>query len=92
MKDTDVHEPVEDETESALEFSATLIENVQFIYELALAELELEAFGVDFRVMNSLREFMLRNPPDLTRLVERLAYFKTVGQKTTDYYQLLKYN
>ena len=92
MKDTDVHEHAEEETESAPELSATLIENVQFIYELALAELELEAFGVDFRVMNSLREFMLRNPPDLTRLVERLAYFKTVGQKTTDYYQLLKYN
>ncbi|UCD27173.1 MAG: hypothetical protein JSV75_00505, partial [Candidatus Bathyarchaeota archaeon] len=42
--------------------------------------------------MNSLREFVLRNPPNLARLVERLAYFKTVGQKITDYYQLLEYN
>lgn len=75
-----------------LEWSAKLIENVQFIYELALAELELEAFGVDFKVKNSLREFMLKNPSNVDHLVQRLAYFKTVGESVTDYYRLTRYN
>ncbi len=73
------------------EWSAELIGNVQFIYELALAELELEAFGVDFAVRNSLREFVLKNPSNIDRLVRRLAYFKTVGDKITDYYRLTRY-
>lgn len=74
------------------ELSAELIENVQFIYELALAKLELEALDVDFAVRNSLREFTLKNPSNIDRLVRRLAYFRTVGDKITDYYRLTKYN
>ncbi len=74
------------------EWSAELIENVQFIYELALAEHELEAFDVDFAVRNSLRDFVLKNPPNIDRLVRRLAYFKTVGDTITDYYRLTRYN
>lgn len=73
------------------EWSAELIENVQFIYELALAELELEAFGVDFAVKNSLREFALKNPSNVDLLIRRLAYFKTVGDRITDYYRLTRY-
>ncbi|MDH5391539.1 MAG: hypothetical protein OEX10_10360, partial [Candidatus Bathyarchaeota archaeon] len=63
MKVTYVREPKEEEAEKMQKCSAELLENVQFIYELALAELELEAFGVDFTVTNSLRGFVLRNPP-----------------------------
>ncbi len=74
------------------EWNAELIENVQFIYELALAELELEAFGVDFAVRNSLREFVLKNPSNVDLLIRRLAYFKTVGDRITDYYRLTRYN
>jgi DNA modification methylase len=84
-------EPIE-ETKKGAEWSAELIENVQFIYELALAELELEAFGVDFKVTNSLRGFVLRKTPDVDTLVRRLAYFKTVGHRKTDYYRLTRYN
>jgi DNA modification methylase len=73
------------------EWSAELIENVQFIYELALAELELEAFDVEFTVKNSLREFTLKNPSSIDLLLGRLAYFKTVGDKVTDYYRLTRY-
>jgi tRNA G10 N-methylase Trm11 len=91
VKVTSVREPGE-EAEKGPEWSAELIENVQFIYELALAELELEAFGVDFTVTNSLRGFVLRNPPDVNTLVRRLAYFKTIGHRTTDYYRLTRYN
>ncbi len=82
----------EEETEKGLDLGAELIENVQFIYELALAELELEALGVDFTVTNSLRGFVLKNPPDINTLIRRLAYFKTVGHRITDYYRLTRYN
>ena len=91
MKATHVREPTEG-TEIESEWSAQLIENVQFIYELALAELELEAFGVDFKLTNSLRGFVLRNIPNVDTLVRRLAYFKTIGHRTTDYYRLTRYN
>jgi DNA modification methylase len=73
------------------ELSAELIENVQFIYELALAELELEAFDVEFTVRNSLRECILKNPSNLDLLLRRLAYFKNVGDQETDYYRLTRY-
>ena len=71
---------------------AKLIENVQFIYELALAELELEALGAKFTVTNGLREFLLDNECNPNTLLKRLAYFKTIDGKATDYYKLIKYN
>jgi len=71
---------------------AKLIENVQFIYELALAELELEALGAEFTVTNGLREFLLNNQCDASTLLKRVAYFKTIGDKATDYYKLTRYN
>jgi tRNA G10 N-methylase Trm11 len=92
VKVTPVREPAEEETEKMPRLNAELIENVQFIYELALAELELEAFGLDFAITNSLRRFILRNPPDVDTIVRRLAYFKTVGHRITDYYRLTRYN
>lgn len=92
MKATHFREPAEEEKEKKPALSAELIENVQFIYELALAELELEAFGVDFTVTNSLRGFLLKNPVNIDTLIRRLAYFKTMGYRTTDYYQLTRYN
>lgn len=72
--------------------SADLIENVQFIYELALAELELEAFNVKFKVSNSLRDFILRDVENMDILIRRLAYFRKIGDRTTDYYRLTRYN
>ena len=92
MKVTHVRETKKEETEKMPKWSAELIENVQFIYELALAELELQAFEVDFSVTNSLRGFVLRIPPDVNKLVRRLAYFKTISHRTTDYYRLTRYN
>jgi len=38
-----------------------LLDNVQFIYELSLAELELEALGVEYEITNGLREFRILN-------------------------------
>jgi len=71
---------------------AELIDNVQFIYELALAKLELDALGIKFKVTNSLREFRLLNVENETRLIKRLAYFKKINNEITDYYRIIKQN
>lgn len=71
---------------------AKLIDNVQFIYELALAKLELESLGVKFRVTNSLREFELLEVKDENRLIKRLAYFGSVDNRVTDYFKIIKQN
>jgi len=82
----------EEELRETMPVRAALIENVQFIYELALAELELEALGAKFTVTNGLRELLLDNECDPDILLIRLAYFKTIDGKATDYYKLIKYN
>ncbi len=70
-----------------------LFDNVQFIYELALAQLELQAFGVEYEVTNGLREFRtLQSIPDPERLRRRLAYFKLVGGEYTDYFYIVQQN
>jgi DNA modification methylase len=69
-----------------------LLDNVQFIYELALAQLELQSFGVDFRVTNGLREFKLLKPGNLEELAKRAAYFKIVNGKYTDYFRIIQKN
>jgi len=70
----------------------TLLSNIQFIYELALARLELHALGADFQVVNNLRTFRVFNKIDEELLRHRLAYFEKVGNKETEYYHLQKYN
>lgn len=69
-----------------------LLDNVQFIYELALAQLELQALGTDFNVTNGLREFKLVETQDEERLRRKLAYFKIVKGKYTDYFHIIQRN
>ena len=69
-----------------------LFDNVQFIYELALAQLELESFEAHFEVTNGLREFELLETRDDNELKKRLAYFKFVRGKPTDYSQIIQKN
>lgn len=69
-----------------------LLDNVQFIYELALAQLELQFLGVHFEVTNGLREFKLINTKDEEELRRKLAYFKFVKGKPTDYFQIIQKN
>jgi len=71
---------------------ARLIDNVQFIYELALAQLELKSFGISFKVTNSLREFELLDVHNRNDLIKRLAYFKSIDGEFTDYFNIIKYN
>jgi DNA modification methylase len=69
-----------------------LLDNVQFIYELALAELELQALGAEFKVTNGLRRFDLLKVRDESQLLRRLAYFHSVNGVETDYFKLLQFN
>jgi len=71
-----------------------LLDNVQFIYELSLAELELKALGVDFEVTNGLREFRILNKSDENKdLIKRKgSYYKTVDGQFTDYFQIIQKN
>ncbi len=69
-----------------------LLDNIQFIYELALARLELYSFAPDLKVTNDFREFELKDEENFETLKKRLAYFKTVNGDYTDYYYLQKYN
>lgn len=70
----------------------SLLRNVQFIYELALAKKELVSFGLDFQVANDFRTFKLSSPKDVSLLKRRLAYFESINGVTTDYYHIIKYN
>lgn len=67
----------------------TLFDNVQFIYELALAQLELESFGVNFEITNGLREFRVIGDVEFHLLKRRLAYFKSIDGIYTDYYKII---
>lgn len=71
-----------------------LLDNVQFIYELSLAELELKSFGVDFEITNGLREFKILNKNDelINLIKKRSAYFKLVFGELTDYFFIIQKN
>jgi hypothetical protein len=71
-----------------------LLDNVQFIYELSLAELELKAFGADFEVINGLREFKLLNKSEELKetIRKRGSYFKSVDGELTDYFYIIQKN
>jgi DNA modification methylase len=71
-----------------------LLDNVQFIYELSLAELELKALGAKFEVTNGLREFKILNKS--IELIEKIrrkgSYYKTIDGQFTDYFKIIQTN
>ncbi len=71
-----------------------LLDNVQFIYELSLAELELKALGVDFEVTNGLREFKILNKSDEVKELVRKkgSYYKAIDGELTDYFYIIQKN
>jgi len=71
---------------------AELLDNTQFIYEVALAKLELAALGADAEIKNGFRLFDTKGVGDVQVLIDRLAYFKRIGDKPTVYSKLIKYN
>lgn len=70
----------------------SLLRNVQFIYELALAKKELLSFGLDFNVANDFRVFDVPSSQNTELLKRRLAYFESINGTITDYYYIIKYN
>jgi len=72
----------------------TLLDNVQFIYELSLAELELRGLGADYEITNGLREFKLNNKSEELNkgIIKKSSYFKSVGENLTDYFQIIQKN
>jgi len=69
-----------------------LFDNIQFIYELALAKMELEAFGVEFTTNEDMRSFVATKVPDKDGLVRRSAYLKAVDGVETHYAKLTRHN
>jgi DNA modification methylase len=71
-----------------------LLDNVQFIYELSLAELELTSLGVDFEITNGLRKFKILNKSNeiKEKIKKRSSYFKTIDGELTDYFQIIQKN
>ncbi|MEW6040511.1 MAG: DNA methyltransferase, partial [Elusimicrobiota bacterium] len=71
-----------------------LLDNVQFIYELSLAELELKALGVCYESLNGLREFKVLNKENETKEIirKKTSYFKSLDGKYSDYFQIIQKN
>ena len=69
-----------------------LHQNIQFIYELALAQKELKTLGVEFEPTSDMRGFTSKNSIDPKLLKRRSAYFESINGEFTDYYYIQKYN
>lgn len=72
----------------------SLLDNVQFIYELSLAELELKALGINYEITNGLRDFKLAitDYESINIVKKQTAYFKSIYGKPTDYFQIIQKN
>ncbi len=66
--------------------------NVQFIYELVLAQEELEAFNIEYQIVNNLRSFNVFNIPDEEEFIKRTAYFEVVKGEPSLYSKITKAN
>ncbi len=69
-----------------------LLDNIQFIYELHLAEMELQSFSSDYIVTDGFRSFELKSDKYAPGMKRRVAYFKSINGELSDYYHLQKYN
>lgn len=74
------------------EIKLELLHNIQFIYELALAKLELQTLGGELKISNDFRTFKINSSTNLDGLKKRLAYFESIDGDFTNYYSIIKYN
>lgn len=77
---------------NSLRAQTKLFGNVQFIYELVLAQLELHSLGAAFEMTDEFSSFKLVSVEDEERLRRRLAYFETVNGSITDYFYISRKN
>jgi DNA modification methylase len=84
--------PLKKQKERQLRGQARLFGNVQFIYELILAQLELSSLGAVFEMNDEFSSFSLLDVEDDERLKRRLAYFQTIRGENTDYVYISRKN
>lgn len=75
-----------------MENTSILLDNINFIYELLIVQLELESLKIDFKIKNDLRSFNILNSNDIDKLIKRTACFKTVNGNPTNYYRIIQKN
>ena len=92
VEDLDAFWAYKGKADSKANSQLVLFDNVQFIYELALAQLELQSLGVRFEMTNGLREFKLLDTENEQELRRKSAYFKFVKSEPTDYFQIVQKN
>ncbi len=66
--------------------------NVQFIYELVLAQLELQSFDIDYKVSEDFRNFSVKKIPNLEYFLSRTAYFGAALSKSSLYRSITSKN
>jgi tRNA G10 N-methylase Trm11 len=71
---------------------ARLFENIQFIYEVVLARLELEALGATAELTDEFSSFRLLGINNEARLKKRVAYFQSISSSNTDYFYIAQKN
>lgn len=91
-EDLDAFWAYKGKTDSKSNSELVLFDNVQFIYELVLAQLELQSLGVRFEMTNGLRQFKLLDTENEQELRRKSAYFKFVKSEPTDYFQIVQKN
>ncbi len=70
-----------------------LFNNVQFIYELHLAKMELESFGLDIKITNGLRKVLSNcDYETIETLQHRTAYFEKINGEISDYFYIQQKN
>lgn len=73
-----------------------LLPNVQFLYELHLARLELESFAPRARILNDFRAFAVEDNGAIKKILKRAAYIGGVGGDhhggESDYAKLTRHN
>lgn len=69
-----------------------LFQNVQFIYELELSIMELDAFEVKYALTNELRNFIIKDIPNQDIVKNRTAYFEKVNNEDSIYKTIILKN
>lgn len=66
--------------------------NVQFIYELVLAQLELLSFDIDYQISEDFRDFSIKDISNLEFFLSRTAYFQSARSKSSLYKSITSKN
>ncbi|MHA1953498.1 MAG: TRM11 family SAM-dependent methyltransferase [Candidatus Heimdallarchaeaceae archaeon] len=69
-----------------------LFGNVQFIYELILAKMELESFGIEYSMKENLRTFDITKLPNQDKFIDKTAYFESLNDTSSLYKKIVSRN